>query len=813
VQLAGGIAPANVTLAQQGDEPRVEVTGGNIAMGGLLTFDNGLLVTEGRLTLSGAGFNRANVEENEVGHVVGTVRQPVFQSFTGRIEYPVGTDTAAVDRESARYRPYTITFDQTDPAITATNIDVTHVDESPEGTVGLPFTDNSGVTIGNYPDFYWLVDATTSLGSQQSFDVEMQGDNLGLPFDDEEDLRIIRRFDGNADNNEYRLQGDPVDYDNILSVETLPNAPDDSTVVVRNIGSRGGIVTQGARFTIGVPSRAPAFTQTPGDTLNVAEDSTLTADFQAEGRDIGSEISFSLENAPDNASIASIPGHAATLSAAQSTVNESSPGSGSVSFGVSVEDDTIAAINYTVQLDGLDASAFSGAAGTANSDDDIIGMHVHGPAARGETAGILFGILGSQSAPFSPDTTNDADRMITADGQSITITGTWEPGEGANPNALLDQLLPAVGEDVPLYVNVHTTGNQGGEIRGQLFVQETARFTFTPDFDQAGTYDLATVVTDQTNGLTSRQPFTVVVDDNVPPFTLGSPSGDTTVTSIDASLVLQFVVGSTEFDLAAQNAADVSGDGQINSADASLILQFVARIIDEFPAAGNNAAIAAKSSTMGDVTGRIDWGELQHAKAEQAMNLPLVLSGDAKNVRSMQITAEFDPSTMSVADVTPALPSGWQVAHNVDRESGTIRIAMAGSRPVGPGQVGTLSFETNSDDAEAQLSGSFQLNAGTESTIGTTTVRSLPSDFALKANYPNPVRQSTTIEYDLPEETQVTLSVYNVLGQRVATLVNEKMSAGQHEVSFDASRLSSGMYIYRIQAGSFTKSNRMTIVK
>ncbi len=88
-----------------------------------------------------------------------------------------------------------------------------------------------------------------------------------------------------------------------------------------------------------------------------------------------------------------------------------------------------------------------------------------------------------------------------------------------------------------------------------------------------------------------------------------------------------------------------------------------------------------------------------------------------------------------------------------------------------------------------------------------------PGKFALEQNYPNPFNPSTSISFNLPVSSQVTLKVYNLLGQEVATLVNGKLSSGLHSVRFDASSLSSGMYLYRIEAGSFVQNKKMMLIK
>ncbi len=102
----------------------------------------------------------------------------------------------------------------------------------------------------------------------------------------------------------------------------------------------------------------------------------------------------------------------------------------------------------------------------------------------------------------------------------------------------------------------------------------------------------------------------------------------------------------------------------------------------------------------------------------------------------------------------------------------------------------------------------------------TVELSAIPTEFSLSQNYPNPFNPETTIEYSIPvtlSPVTVSLVVYNFLGQEVATLVNAQQSGGNYNVKFDASSasggLASGMYIYRIEAGSFSDSKRMILVK
>ena len=88
-----------------------------------------------------------------------------------------------------------------------------------------------------------------------------------------------------------------------------------------------------------------------------------------------------------------------------------------------------------------------------------------------------------------------------------------------------------------------------------------------------------------------------------------------------------------------------------------------------------------------------------------------------------------------------------------------------------------------------------------------------PSSYQLSQNYPNPFNPATVIEFTIPKEDHVTLKVYNMMGQEVETLVDEQMPQGRYKKSFDASRLASGIYLYKIEAGSFSQVKKMTLLK
>jgi hypothetical protein len=89
----------------------------------------------------------------------------------------------------------------------------------------------------------------------------------------------------------------------------------------------------------------------------------------------------------------------------------------------------------------------------------------------------------------------------------------------------------------------------------------------------------------------------------------------------------------------------------------------------------------------------------------------------------------------------------------------------------------------------------------------------LPETMALHPNYPNPFSETSTIGYDLPEATDVSIVVYDLLGRRVVMLVDGDQPAGRHKAVFDARRLASGIYFYRMDAGDFREVGKMIVVK
>jgi hypothetical protein len=123
-------------------------------------------------------------------------------------------------------------------------------------------------------------------------------------------------------------------------------------------------------------------------------------------------------------------------------------------------------------------------------------------------------------------------------------------------------------------------------------------------------------------------------------------------------------------------------------------------------------------------------------------------------------------------------------------------------------------IETNSSQPDTGDIVATQYMYGmAESPIGVTVSPQFPIHFILFQNYPNPFNPSTAISYSIPKTSLVTIKVYDVLGKEIATLINEEKPAGNYNINFDGSNLTSGVYFYRMQAGNFSETKKLILLR
>jgi hypothetical protein len=247
----GGATIGDLTLNKTGTSPvpTVTLTGGDLRINPVvpntLFFINGLFATgDNHLILPTLtqGFDRTGVVAPNISHVVGNVTKTIPGGSIGRFEFPIGIGGA-----TPYYRPVAITF-RNQALITTAAFNFTHKPFSPLGMVGLPIDAGNFIELDSYPDFYWLGTSSVGLGAGQFFDVDFTAEGFtgyeNGPFGINQ-LRIIRRFDGDETTNKWELQGGQ--YNNFITNVPTPNTP-----VIRAVSSVGGLEPQGSRFTVGL---------------------------------------------------------------------------------------------------------------------------------------------------------------------------------------------------------------------------------------------------------------------------------------------------------------------------------------------------------------------------------------------------------------------------------------------------------------------------------------------------------------------------------------------------------------------------------
>ena len=304
---------------------------------------------------------------------------------------------------------------------------------------------------------------------------------------------------------------------------------------------------------------------------------------------------------------------------------------------------------------------------------------------------------------------------------------------------------------------------------------------------------------------------TLQLDDfsiDFPPTITGDISGDGEISALDASVLLQYIVGLIPLGSSGLAAADVTGNGTISPLDATFILQFAVGLISQFPA-----------DTVGKLVagwGTLEWAEPWRGSAPDQVVVPLVLSSDARNVRAVQYRAQVDADLVEIEDVLANLPADWQMAYNY--EGHELRVVMAGITPVEPGELAQLKLRLRQPDVPIVLSGAAFINENASTSLAEIAVGPLPAIYSLAQNYPNPFNPTTQIQYRLPEAGEVHLSIHNLVGQKVRTLVEHMQPAGMHTVEWDGRdeegrQAESGVYLYRIQSSGFVQTKKMVLVQ
>lgn len=289
---------------------------------------------------------------------------------------------------------------------------------------------------------------------------------------------------------------------------------------------------------------------------------------------------------------------------------------------------------------------------------------------------------------------------------------------------------------------------------------------------------------------------------NIVPRLCGDVTGDETVSAEDATLVLQHTVKLegvfplVELD---STAADVTGNGDISAFDASWILQKTVGLRDNLGC----ITLPLKEDQQPVVA---NWMLTETDEAQSVIELDL--SKNDFDIYSVQM--ELDISAGSAFKSIRNLPDSWNVITNTKADQ-TI-IALYGVTPL---EIDKLEIEMDVQNAQSvpKLNANLVLNERAAPELNELIIGDVPSEFGLNQNYPNPFNPSTNISYTLPEKADVELSIFNMLGQKVATVINQTQDAGTYTINWQAGSVSSGVYIYRLTAGGNTFTKRMMLIK
>jgi hypothetical protein len=352
---------------------------------------------------------------------------------------------------------------------------------------------------------------------------------------------------------------------------------------------------------------------------------------------------------------------------------------------------------------------------------------------------------------------------------------------------------------------------------GASFDTSTGVLKYLPAPGANGTYAVIVQIADDSTVTTD----TAFVRVNI----YGDVSGNGTISAFDASHVLRHVVQIDTLTILQQRVGDVTGDMTISAFDASNILQYTVGLISSFP--GGLGKIAQPEAILSAFSFRIDKAaEPDHYDLFVSVNKP-------SNVFGAAMTLSFDSTVVSpLAAAKTALTDSMMMAFHFPYQKA--HMALAGMRPMNDaGDIIKFTFMLKDrnypKNAVLFTMDRFILNETDHTNdVGGITLNvrgpaELPTVYALSQNFPNPFNPATTINYQLPEASSVTITIYNTLGQEVKRLVNEQQIAGYYSVQWNGTNhdnrsVASGMYIYRIEAAGgdgakFSQVKKMMLLK
>jgi hypothetical protein len=303
------------------------------------------------------------------------------------------------------------------------------------------------------------------------------------------------------------------------------------------------------------------------------------------------------------------------------------------------------------------------------------------------------------------------------------------------------------------------------------------------------------------------------------------------VNAADALGIANYVVGNTVLTGLPLVAADVNSSGTVNANDALQILLRVVGTNNSFTAGDwvfNSQSVTVGTSNLtgqnisglavGDVNASYTTSGTAFAKAPASISLQ---SGTDKFSISASspvafgaVTMKINSNSVKVASVSSKLP-GF-VSH-VDDGGVSVAWYSQDGKPIqfnaNEAIVTVTLAEKASDNSSITVESDLADITGAVVENNLALAKEIPTVFELSQNYPNPFNPSTTISFSLPSKSFVLLKVFDALGREVETLVSEELSAGTYARQWNASNIPSGIYFYRLQAGSYSETKKLVLLK
>jgi len=391
-----------------------------------------------------------------------------------------------------------------------------------------------------------------------------------------------------------------------------------------------------------------------------------------------------------------------------------------------------------------------------------------------------------------------------------TLQVTWQNGTATvsatnNPPVFSAIENKSVNEGETLTFTINATDPENDPItygyqnlpQGANFNAATRTFTWTPNFNQQGTYNVIFTASDGVNTITLAVLITVVNINRPPTLNLNTTSPvninegqlytlQLTATDPDSNATLLFFATGLPVGAEVTSTGLFTWKPNYNQAG-SYIVTFT--VMDEYNATDSkNLIINVANANQPPVFTKT----IPKDTIVMVHNVPVTFT-----FQYQAVDAEGDPLTFAQVNV----PEHAGINSNglftwtptQDQANKTFQIIIA----VFDGH--NIVYDTTSVKTSPVVS--VKENSG------------IPVQYELYQNYPNPFNPSTTIQFALPEEANVTLKVYNSMGKEVVTLINKILPAGYHSIVFNATDLVSGIYFYKIEAGNFSSVRKMLLMK